>query len=85
MRYIISEINRTPGQAATTLPRVLDYLKADPQVKIIRTGGLNQNIDRIIADMPPQKADALRREFGAGLLVESDAPLSEGPPGPFTI
>jgi tripartite-type tricarboxylate transporter receptor subunit TctC len=73
-----------PGQVPVTdLGLLLEQLKADPNVTIIRTGGIGGLLERLIVEMAPEKAAALKEKFQGGLIVEQDEALHE-PEVPFT-
>lgn len=68
-RYIIAR------QKATDLADVLKQLEADPGVEVVKTGGLSGSLERIVAEMPAERADSLRSKYSGKLIVEEDAPL----------
>jgi hypothetical protein len=57
----------------------------DPEIDVVSIAGPPQAPERLVALMPPARAELLRRALGAQLLIEPDEPLPgpDDPVGPY--
>ncbi len=58
------------------LRRIIDDLRPDPAVRILSVHGPSGAPDRIVTQMAPTRAEALRAAFGPQVTVEPDQPLT---------
>jgi hypothetical protein len=69
-RYLIGT------RASTSLAGIVKALQQDPDVSIIRVIGSATAPTMLVAEMPPERADRLKKELGNDIVIERDAKLS---------
>jgi hypothetical protein len=79
-QFIISKRIGVPVPAS--LNEVLEFIKTDPQARIVSVVGPPNDPERLIVLLSEQRVAALRARYGSGLIVEADSMLLDPSPSP---
>jgi hypothetical protein len=70
-RYLVGD---SQGEAAF-LATVANAVRSDPEIELLEEKGDPGSPTLLVASMSPERAEALRQQHGARLIVEPDAPV----------
>jgi hypothetical protein len=72
-QFIISK--RFGAPKPVNLNEVLEFIRSDPQTRIVNVAGPPNDPERLVAFLSDERVTALRARFGPGLIVEADRML----------
>ena len=62
--------------SSTLLNALAEVITADPELALVAVSGPAVAPERLVAVLPTERADWLRRAFGDQILIEPDEPIS---------
>jgi hypothetical protein len=63
------------GGSPVLMRALVEVITNDPELQLVAVSGPATAPERIVANLPPWRADLLRRAIGSQLTIELDEPL----------